>query len=40
MRTGRLVTVEDLVDELWPDGPPPSAVANGDHLSVSCRRSR
>ncbi|MDH6463526.1 DNA-binding SARP family transcriptional activator/Tfp pilus assembly protein PilF [Micromonospora sp. A200] len=39
MRTGRLVTVEDLVDELWPDGPPPSAVANVRSYAASLRRA-
>ncbi|MEU1395422.1 winged helix-turn-helix domain-containing protein [Micromonospora zamorensis] len=28
VRPGQVVTVKDLVDELWPDGPPRSAVAN------------
>src|SRR5262245_50419882 len=34
----RLVTVDDLVDELWPDRPPASAVANVRNYACSLRR--
>lgn len=36
---GQLVTVEDLVDELWPDCPPRSAVPNVRTYAANLRRS-
>ncbi|HEY2795070.1 MAG TPA: BTAD domain-containing putative transcriptional regulator [Micromonosporaceae bacterium] len=35
---GRLVSVDDLVEELWPEGPPPSAVANIRTYVANLRR--
>lgn len=39
VRPGRLVTVEELVDELWPERPPPSAVANTRTYAANLRRT-
>ncbi|PZV95106.1 DNA-binding transcriptional activator of the SARP family [Micromonospora phaseoli] len=36
---GRLVSVDQLVDELWPDGPPHSAVPNVRTYAANLRRS-
>ncbi|OHX05050.1 BTAD domain-containing putative transcriptional regulator [Micromonospora sp. WMMB235] len=38
-RANRLVTVHDLVDELWPDAPPRSAIANVRTYAANLRRS-
>ncbi|MFF0722537.1 BTAD domain-containing putative transcriptional regulator [Micromonospora sp. NPDC003816] len=35
---GHLVSVDQLVDELWPDGPPPSAVPNVRTYAANLRR--
>ena len=35
---GRVVTLDDLVDEMWPEGPPASAVANTRGYAASLRR--
>ncbi|MFI6065717.1 AfsR/SARP family transcriptional regulator [Micromonospora sp. NPDC051227] len=39
VQPGQLVTVDDLVDELWPDGPPRSAVANVRTYAANLRRT-
>ncbi|MFF0152516.1 winged helix-turn-helix domain-containing protein [Micromonospora sp. NPDC005203] len=39
VQPGQLVTVHDLVDELWPDGPPRSAVANVRTYVANLRRT-
>ncbi|WP_328651662.1 tetratricopeptide repeat protein [Micromonospora sp. NBC_00330] len=39
VQPGQLVTVNDLVDELWPDGPPRSAVANVRTYAANLRRT-
>jgi DNA-binding SARP family transcriptional activator/tetratricopeptide (TPR) repeat protein len=39
LRTGQLVTVDDLVDELWPGRPPRSAVANVRTYVANFRRT-
>ncbi|MEU8286077.1 BTAD domain-containing putative transcriptional regulator [Micromonospora sp. NPDC048905] len=39
VQPGQLVTVHDLVDELWPDGPPRSAVANVRTYAANLRRT-
>ncbi|WP_328533212.1 tetratricopeptide repeat protein [Micromonospora zamorensis] len=39
VRPGQVVTVNDLVDELWPDGPPRSAVANVRTYAANLRRA-
>ncbi|GAB3966238.1 BTAD domain-containing putative transcriptional regulator [Plantactinospora veratri] len=38
IRPGRLVTVEELIDELWPEAAPASAVANTRGYAASLRR--
>ncbi|MET8463086.1 AfsR/SARP family transcriptional regulator [Micromonospora zamorensis] len=38
VQPGQLVTMEDLVDELWPDCPPRSAVANVRTYAANLRR--
>lgn len=38
VRPGQLVTMEDLVDELWPECPPRSAVANVRTYAANLRR--
>ncbi|WCN81496.1 AfsR/SARP family transcriptional regulator [Micromonospora sp. LH3U1] len=38
VQPGQLVTLEDLVDELWPDCPPQSAVANVRTYAANLRR--
>ncbi|RQW94731.1 AfsR/SARP family transcriptional regulator [Micromonospora inaquosa] len=39
VQPGQLVTLDDLVDELWPDGPPRSAVANVRTYAANLRRT-
>ncbi|MEU4552632.1 AfsR/SARP family transcriptional regulator [Micromonospora violae] len=39
VQPGQLVTLNDLVDELWPDGPPRSAVANIRTYAANLRRT-
>ncbi|WP_406077863.1 winged helix-turn-helix domain-containing protein [Micromonospora sp. NBC_00858] len=39
VQPGQLVTLNDLVDELWPAGPPPSAVANVRTYAANLRRT-
>ncbi|MGC4813992.1 AfsR/SARP family transcriptional regulator [Micromonospora sp. DT228] len=39
VRPGQVVTVNDLIDELWPDGPPRSAVANVRTYAANLRRT-
>ncbi len=39
VQPGQLVTLNDLVDELWPDGPPRSAVANVRSYAANLRRA-
>ncbi|MEO3745946.1 winged helix-turn-helix domain-containing protein [Plantactinospora sp. B5E13] len=39
VRPGRLVSVEELVDEVWPERPPPSAVANTRTYAANLRRT-
>ncbi|WFF07760.1 tetratricopeptide repeat protein [Micromonospora sp. WMMD1076] len=39
VRANQLVTLHDLVDELWPDAPPRSAVANVRTYAANLRRS-
>jgi DNA-binding SARP family transcriptional activator/tetratricopeptide (TPR) repeat protein len=39
VQPGQLVTLNDLVDELWPDGPPRSAVANVRTYAANLRRT-
>ncbi|MCW3840292.1 tetratricopeptide repeat protein [Micromonospora yasonensis] len=39
LRAGRLVTVDQLVDELWPNCPPPSAIPNVRTYAATLRRS-
>ncbi|MCO1596306.1 tetratricopeptide repeat protein [Micromonospora sp. RHAY321] len=39
VQPGQLVTMNDLVDELWPDGPPRSAVANVRTYAANLRRT-
>ncbi|SBT49644.1 AfsR/SARP family transcriptional regulator [Micromonospora auratinigra] len=39
LHTGRAVTVESLVDELWPEEPPRSAVANVRTYAANLRRT-
>ncbi|MET8305692.1 BTAD domain-containing putative transcriptional regulator [Micromonospora sp. NPDC005173] len=39
VQPGRLVTVDDLVDELWVDCPPRSAVANVQSYAANLRRA-
>ncbi|MGB2567783.1 AfsR/SARP family transcriptional regulator [Micromonospora citrea] len=36
---GRLVSVDELVDELWPEAPPRSAVANVRSYAANLRRT-
>ncbi|MBE1486057.1 AfsR/SARP family transcriptional regulator [Plantactinospora soyae] len=38
VRPGRLVALEELVDELWPEDPPASAVANTRSYAANLRR--
>ncbi|MGI5212650.1 AfsR/SARP family transcriptional regulator [Plantactinospora sp. CA-290183] len=38
-RPGRLVSLDELVDELWPTDPPPSAVANTRSYAANLRRT-
>lgn len=38
MYANRPVPVEDLIDELWPDGPPQSALANVNSYTAGLRR--
>ncbi|MEU4333001.1 BTAD domain-containing putative transcriptional regulator [Micromonospora lupini] len=38
VQPGQLVTLDDLVDELWPDDPPRSAVANVRTYAANLRR--
>ncbi|MEU7944246.1 winged helix-turn-helix domain-containing protein [Micromonospora taraxaci] len=39
VQPGRLVTVDDLVDELWADRPPRSAIANVRTYAANLRRT-
>ncbi|MEU8365818.1 AfsR/SARP family transcriptional regulator [Micromonospora tulbaghiae] len=39
VRANQLVPLHDLVDELWPDGPPRSAIANVRTYAANLRRS-
>ncbi|MET8355944.1 BTAD domain-containing putative transcriptional regulator [Micromonospora sp. NPDC005171] len=39
VQPGQLVTLDDLVDELWSDGPPRSAVANARTYAANLRRA-
>ncbi|MEU8153097.1 BTAD domain-containing putative transcriptional regulator [Micromonospora sp. NPDC048986] len=39
LRPGRLVEVDELVDELWPEKPPTSAVANARGYAANLRRT-
>ncbi|MFI6267415.1 AfsR/SARP family transcriptional regulator [Micromonospora zamorensis] len=39
VQPGRLVTLDDLVDELWVDCPPRSAVANVRTYAANLRRT-
>ncbi|MET7707092.1 BTAD domain-containing putative transcriptional regulator [Micromonospora sp. NPDC005413] len=39
VQPGQLVTLNDLVDELWPDSPPRSAVANVRTYAANLRRT-
>ncbi|MFU8851314.1 AfsR/SARP family transcriptional regulator [Micromonospora sp. SL1-18] len=39
LHTGRLVTVDQMVDELWPENPPRSAVPNVRTYAANLRRS-
>ncbi|MET8089586.1 BTAD domain-containing putative transcriptional regulator [Micromonospora sp. NPDC005220] len=39
VQPGQLVTLNDLIDELWPDGPPRSAVANVRTYAANLRRT-
>ncbi|WP_422772530.1 AfsR/SARP family transcriptional regulator [Plantactinospora sp. WMMC1484] len=39
VRPGRLVTLEELIDELWPDAAPASAVANTRSYAARLRRA-
>jgi DNA-binding SARP family transcriptional activator len=39
VRAGRLVTVDELVDELWPERPPPSSIANVRTYAARLRRA-
>ncbi|KAB1949288.1 winged helix-turn-helix domain-containing protein [Micromonospora sp. ALFpr18c] len=39
VQPGRLVAVDDLVDELWADRPPRSAVANVLSYAANLRRT-
>lgn len=38
VNAGRVVTVDELVDEVWPDSPPASAVANVRSYAATLRR--
>lgn len=40
VNAGRLVRLDDLVDELWPDAPPASAVKNVRSYAANLRRAR
>ncbi|WP_433530552.1 BTAD domain-containing putative transcriptional regulator [Micromonospora sp. CA-263727] len=39
MRPGRLVAMDELIDEIWPDGPPRSAVPNVRTYAANLRRA-
>ncbi|MDW5328548.1 AfsR/SARP family transcriptional regulator [Plantactinospora sp. KLBMP9567] len=39
IRPGRMVTLEELIDELWPEAAPASAVANARGYAASLRRA-
>src|SRR5687767_7314507 len=39
LRAGRLVTVDELVDELWPGRPPASSIANIRTYAARLRRA-